>query len=141
MTDDKRGPDLDRPEELVRDFDALKHEVRAAGRVPDFGAMMARAKEQAAGDEPTPVRIRRWAPLAAAAAVAALLLSGLPGDDDEREFERLVASYSETAGTWRSPTASLMDIPGVDLGAVPSFGGAPGVVTPPGSEPVEGRDS
>lgn len=156
-----------RPEELAADFLALRAEMEDSGRIPAFHEVMARAREEADGegaggeadsdiaaakgrrrkgessvgaDRRVGSRIR-WIPLAAAAAAVGLLLVGLPGDGDEQQFERLVASYSESAGAWRSPTASLMDIPGVDLGAVPSFGSRVGTLEGEQAQPVEGRDS
>lgn len=87
---------------------------------------------------------RLWAPLAAAAALVGLLV-GLPASDSsdaDAEFERLVAGYSASvsAGAWRSPTAPLLDIPGVDLGSLPSFQGSLGGMAPPGAD-VPRRDS
>lgn len=133
--------------DLQRDFEALRDRVEGSGRVPDFTAMIGRARAQAAGlaegagraptSGPTGVRPRRrswvrWAPLAAAAVAAGVLLFGGPGTSADAEFERLVAAYSSTIApaARQSPTASLMNIPGIDLGAVPSFGaysrGVPG---------------
>lgn len=124
MTPERRDP------ELRAAYDALRRSVTEEGRVPDFEGMMAGARERTERDsrDPTLAPRRRtalrWAPLAAAAAVAGLLLLGRPGPDPDAEFERRVADYRSlgAAGAWRSPTAALLDIPGVDLGAVPSFG-------------------
>lgn len=136
-------------QDLQRDFEALRGRVEGSGRAPDFATMMARARAEAAGLAEDASRAPesgrsdaghgsrrspwvRWAPLAAAAAAAGLLLIGGPGPSADAQFERLVANYSSTiAPTARqSPTASLMNIPGIDLGAVPSFGayssGVPG---------------
>lgn len=135
--------------DLARDFEALRSRVEDSGAVPDFTAMMARARADAAGPgqdaravgQPGAGRtIGRgrwmpWAPLAAAAAAAGVLLLGRPGTSADAQFERLVADYTSTiAATARqSPTASLMRIPGIDLGAVPSFGGySSGTLTPDG---------
>jgi hypothetical protein len=70
------------------------------------------------------MQIGGWASAAVAAAVAGVLLMGGPSDAD-REFERLVASYTTdlSAGAWSSPTAALMNVPGMNLTrSVPSFG-------------------
>jgi hypothetical protein len=145
-----REPD----DQQLRDaFEALKSENRRAGATPDFGEMMARARaeaEAAAGKdaprspEVTPlrgtggaplaapplgrswrVRARQWVPLAAAAAVAAIFAWNGTSSAD-REFERLVATYTtDLAGSaTASPTDGLLRTPGLDLGAVPSFSGS-----------------
>ena len=76
--------------------------------------------------------------LATAAAAAGVLLVSPPADTADAEFERLVAAYARS-GSWTSPTASLLEIPGIDLAEVPSIGGAlPGV---DGSDAPNGRDS
>lgn len=122
----------EKDQDLQRDFEALRGRVEGSGRVPDFETMMARARAEAAGLGSRRLPWLWWAPLAAAAAAAGLLLIGGPGTSADAQFERLVANYSSTiAPTARqSPTASLMNIPGIDLGAVPSFGayssGVPG---------------
>lgn len=137
---------------LRDEFRRLRTEVEA-DRVPDFNAMMARAKEEVAArpalevvaggggdssstgigvrdDERTRrriVRIGGWVSLATAAAAAGILLIGTPGTSEaDAEFERLIVAYSTdaAAGAWRSPTANLLRTPGVDLGAVPSVGSA-----------------
>lgn len=145
-------------DDLRADFQALRADVEASDGVPSFDAMFSRAKAEAASPEAAAggaavtndlerARRRRafpvapWIPLAAAAAVATILLVGLPGPDGDAEFERLVADYSTTATAWRSPTASLLEIPGVDLGAVPSIGtGLPSFDLPEADAP-QGRDS
>jgi len=116
-------------------FGALRERERGAGRVPDFGVMMAEARRQAGAGPRLEVvagggHRRRlfwlggWASAAVAAGVAALLLLGRsPSGDDE--FARLVAAYAtETAtGEWISPTAGLLDVPGMDLmRSLPSIG-------------------
>jgi hypothetical protein len=126
-----------RPDEegLLREaFQDLKRDTRRRGAVPDVQAMLARARSEAPTEEEDGVRplrlpgawVRRggWLSLAAAAVAALVLLDG--GSRADREFERLVASYSTdlAAGAWRSPTDALLRMPGVDLGAVPSFGPA-----------------
>lgn len=145
--------------ELREEFDALRRDAGRSGRVPDFDAMMARAKDEVVSrpalevvaggaarssdaakpgsDERTGdgvrarrrvVRIGGWVSLATAAVAAGLLLVQNPtrGLDADAEFERLVAAYSAdaAAGAWRSPTDGLLDMPGLDLGAVPSVGGS-----------------
>lgn len=139
MTDDTRE------DGMRKDFRALRREVEESGAVPDFDAVMRRARAGAV--EPTlqahPGRAwwRPWVPLAAAAAVVGVLLVGRPGSDGDAQFERLVADYSTmvAGGAWRSPTASLMHVPGVDLGAVPSFGGYAGSARPDADD-SEGRN-
>ncbi|MDH3270271.1 MAG: hypothetical protein OEN56_03000 [Gemmatimonadota bacterium] len=140
-------------DDLRSDLTALRDDVRTSGRVPDFDAMLRRAKVEAAAGRAEgervlrprkawAIRSRAWVPLAAAAAAVGLFLVGGPRTDADAEFERLVADYARTAATTlRSPTASLMEIPGVDLGAVPSIGGSlPGLTFPETGTP-EGRDS
>lgn len=87
------------------------------------------------------VRFGGWVSLAAAAGAAGLLFVESGVDPEDAEFEALVAAYSTDAasGAWRSPTAALLDVPGLDLGAVPSVGG----VLPAGSDgrAAAGRDS
>jgi hypothetical protein len=92
------------------------------------------------------LRIGGWASAAVAATVAALLLTDGWADADA-EFEALVASYSAdvTAGGWRSPTSSLLDVPGMELvRTLPSIG-APARGLDPATRPPSldepGRDS
>ncbi len=121
---------------LQEAFEDLRSDTQRRGSVPDATAMLNRARSEASasspgqaatspGGPPSPNWARRagWLSLTAAAAVFALLLVDGPSQAD-REFERLVASYSSdtAAGAWRSPTGALLDTPGLDLGAVPSFG-------------------
>ncbi len=120
----------DRPEDdLSGEFRAMRARLERTGAVPDFDAMMRRARADATrsperGSHPR-FAWRRWAPLAAAAALAGILVVGPGRDDADAEFERLVSDYAElmAGAAGRSPTASLLDVPGVDLGAVPSFAG------------------
>lgn len=120
----------DRPEdELSGEFRALRARLERPGAVPDFDAMILRARADAARTSEPPSHApfirRRWVPVAAAAALAGILLLA-PGEEDaDAEFERLVSDYTELmAGVaGRSPTAPLLHVPGVDLGAVPSFAG------------------
>lgn len=134
MTQSGNDPDL------RRDFEVLRHRVEGSDAVPDFATMMARARAEAAGHEGEALREPesrrsvtgrgrrgglwiRWAPLAAAAAFAGLFFVGRPGSSEDAQFERLVAEYTTiSAAVGQSPTASLMRVPGIDLGAVPSFG-------------------
>jgi hypothetical protein len=126
--------------QLEEAFAALRAED--AGRAPSFETTLATAGRRAAGDPgvrilPFERRPFRWAAagagLAAAAVLAALLVSG-PGGDDA--FEAAVTSYSQVMGGsgWRSPTASLLDVPGRSLlGTVPGIGtgvGTPGARGP-----------
>ncbi len=127
-------------ERLKEDFGQLRAETEGSARVPDFRAMLDKAKVDAAarpdlqviqgGRSDSGVRRRRvlqiggWASAAVAAALAGVLLMGGPSDAD-REFERLVASYTAdlSSGAWRSPTSALLNVPGMNLTrSVPSFG-------------------
>ena len=137
MTDEPRDP------ELRAGFDALRRSMAEEGRIPPFEPMLEAARAEARR-RPAPRRARPfllWTPLAAAAAVAALFLLAQPASDADAEFERLVADYTQLAagGTWRSPTASLLQTPGVDLGAVPTFRGALSGLNRPGSRAPDGR--
>jgi len=127
-------------------FHALRAETEGSGRVPDFQAMMERARQDAErattlqvmdGGAPAkgtrlPRRRVLWigggASAALAAALAGLLLTrGGPSPDEE--FERLVASFAaEAPAAWRSPTDRLLDVPGMEfIRTVPSVGrGLPG---------------
>jgi hypothetical protein len=123
-----------RDDELREAFQALRAEEHQARRAPEFGSMLVEAKRRAAarpqlqvvrgGSRRRLFRLGAWASAAVAAGVAAvLLIDRSPSGDDD--FARLVASYStETAaGTWSSPTSSLLDAPGMDLmRSVPSIG-------------------
>jgi hypothetical protein len=148
-----------RGEEALRDdFRALRAEVQESGTVPDFDSMMVRVREEARAstasadrDGAAPQHPRRtragwgrlgwWIPVAAAAAVVGMLLLDAPDSDAEADFERLVADYSTEVEAWRPPTAPLLDIPGVDLGSVPSIGSPLGGGERPKAEAPEGRDS
>lgn len=158
-----------REHDALRDeFQRLRSETGASGRVPDFGAMMARAKAEAQADaaarpQLTAVagsadvhggrRPRRaiviggWASVALAAAIAGILLvEGHRGSADAR-FESLVAAYSaeSAGGAWSSPTANLLDVPGMSLTrTMPAVGDPlrdfdPGEAA--GRRDAEGRDS
>lgn len=129
-------------DEQLRDaFAALRAETGASGQVPDFRAMLDRARADAAATPRLEVeaggasdararrrgrtlRIGGWASVAVAATVAALLLTDGRSDADA-DFDALIASYSAdvSAGAWRSPTSALLDVPGMDLvRTVPSIG-------------------
>ena len=121
-------------------------EVRARDeeRAPSFQAILRRAREEAADpaltvvsgkDAPpsrAPRRLLRWgAPMAAAAVLATLLVTG--DRHANREFDRLVNDWSRTAQvTLRSPTDGLLTVPGSEyLRSVPAVGsGAPRTATP-----------
>lgn len=162
MNDDRKTG-VDRPADLDAEFRNLAHDVEASGRVPDFASMMERVNAEVADADVIAIgsrapvwgtssarpsddarrdfrRFGRWIPVAAAAAVAGLLLLG-DGSGGDDEFERLVLDYSASAGDWRSPTASLMNIPGVDLGSVPSIGRGLLDIDLPDTNTDEGRDS
>lgn len=138
-------------------FGALREHDRGAGRAPEFGAMLAEAKRQAdarpqlevvagGGHRRRLFWLGGWASAAVAAGVAALVLLGRgpSGDDD---FARLVAAYTTeaAAGEWSSPTASLLDVPGMDLmRSMPSIGSPlrgldPSSLPPRPSSPQEER--
>lgn len=139
MTDHREDADLRAA------FDDLRDEVDRT--TPGFAGMIAGARADARLESELPLRLhvdaddsgseagrsgsrRRifviggWASLAAAAAVAGLLLVDRPVDEADAEFEALVASWTTVART-PSPTAGLLDLPGLDLGSVPRIGRAP----------------
>jgi len=128
--------DLQRDNDLKARFQELRSESR--GSAPDFAAMMARVKAEAeAGAQgesgmDAPSRKRsgrrkgRWAwaggSLAAAAAAAGLLFFS-PSARADRDFERTVRSYTDAAGSWRSPTDRLLRVPGSEITrSIPSIG-------------------
>lgn len=115
------------------------------GAVPVFEEMMARAQAEVSAEPSLDVvhgpagrssradgarrdlaRIGGWVSLAAAAAAVGLLFLDPSGTGADAEFERLVTAFAADAGSgaWRSPTSALLEMPGLDLGAVPSIGGA-----------------
>lgn len=134
----------EREHDALRDeFQRLRSETEGAERVPDFGAMMARAKAEAsrppmsvvdggsAADAVVVHRPRRalviggWATAALAAAIAGVMLVDSRGGNAEDTFERMVAAYTTdvAAGAWKSPTSSLLDVPGMSYTrSVPSVG-------------------
>lgn len=121
-------------------FQELRGEAARPGQVPDFEAMLARARSGEAELPPLVVvdgaaasagrsrlsygrlaRAGAWASAALAATVAGLLLTDRR-PSDEAEFEQLVAAYS--ADAWRSPTSGLLEVPGMELTrSIPSIGG------------------
>ena len=123
------------------DLRARFAELRAETSTPSFGAVLERATAEAR-ERPAlgvsrggAVRSRRrvieigaWASAAIAATVAGLLLfegDPVPPSSADDRFAELVAAYSQnvSAGGWRSPTSSLLDVPGMELvRAVPSLG-------------------
>ena len=148
----------ERENDALRDaYQRLRSETEGSARVPDFGAMMARAKEEAARPSMAVVagrgRPRRalvvggWATVALAAAIAGILLVDSRGGGDEQRFEHLVATYTADAagGVWTSPTAGLLDVPGMSFTrSMPSVGDPlrdfdPRAVSEPSAP--EGRDS
>ena len=129
-------------EHLKEEFGQLRAETEGSVRVPDFGTMLEKAKADAVappelqviqgGQSDAGSRRRRvvliggWASAAVAAAMAGVLLMGGRSDAD-REFERLVASYTAdvSSGAWQSPTSGLLNVPGMGLTrSVPSLGSA-----------------
>jgi hypothetical protein len=122
--------DSEDSEELRRLFRELRsQEARAA---PSFQDVMARARDELRQNREAPdsnlpgpsgerfrtVRSRLLAGggLLAAAAVAALMLVGIP-DATDRSFEEAVRSFSTNPalGAWRSPTQNLLRVPGMEL--------------------------
>jgi hypothetical protein len=125
------------------DFLELRAHVERPEAIPDFETMMARAHAEVGARPALAVvdggasgsrserdarrqltRIGGWMSLAAAAAAAGLLLVEPPSADADAEFQSLVIAFAAdgAAGAWRSPTSSLLSLPGLDLGSVPSVG-------------------
>ncbi len=114
--------DLQRDDDLKARFQELRAERR--GAAPDFAAMMARVRADVEVGVPVEPLTRssrrrlRWAwaggSLAAAAAAVGLLFFN-PGARADREFERVVRSYTASAGSWRSPTDGLLQLPGSEI--------------------------
>ena len=112
-------PDRD-DQQLRSRFGDLRHKDR--DRVPDFGTMMARAREDAArsGLEayPRSRSVRRiprrmaWGGSLLAAAAATVLLLILPPGTSEGEFVHVVQSFSAdpASGAWKSPTDGLLEL-------------------------------
>ncbi len=122
--------DLER--EGAPSFRAMLERARADAAVQAGGAEQADGAAQAHGPpRAAPARDRRrwlrvggWASVAAAAALAGLLITQQRADANaDAEFERLVASFDASAGSWQSPTAALLEVPGSDLmRSMPSVG-------------------
>ena len=152
-----------RDDDLLRErFRTLRADVRrSSDRIPDFRAMLERAKSDA---EPPSLELEQggasgrvsgrrrgllwtggWASALAAAALAGLLLTS-GGEDQDAQFEQLVASFATdaSAGAWRSPTSGLLDVPGMELTrSVPSIGGSARGLDPaslPDRPAPEGRE-
>ena len=146
-------------DDLRSAYRSLEEETRS-NRVPDFQAMMAKAREEAGAPDLGVVqggaarrpRGRRavwaagWATTALAAALAGVIFTAGGPSEGDAEFELLVASYSANpaGGAWSSPTSELMDVPGMELvRTMPSLGGMIRGVElgerpdPPGSEGLE----
>jgi len=156
----------DRDDHRLRDgFRALRAHAERPGAVPDFENMLAQAKASAAGLPPLELvgaasgghqraddgrrrltRLGGWVSLAAAAAAVGVLFVSPGVSTGDAEFERLVSAFATDAGAggWRSPTSALLDVPGLDLGAVPTIGGTlrdmGAAASSTGTGP-EGRDS
>ena len=141
--------------ELRGRYSRLRAEDRAG--MPEFDALLARAQSQVAEEasqrgesgsaDIAPIQVgrrrllglpshaARWSLVAgslAAAALAGVML--LPPSADEN-FEALVAGFSSDAagGNWRSPTAGLLDVPGIELVRfLPSIGGTLDLTVDPG---------
>ncbi|MBC7898171.1 MAG: hypothetical protein H7066_22315 [Cytophagaceae bacterium] len=71
-------------------------------------------------------RVLAWgAPLLVAAGLGAILV--IPDRLKDQEFDRTVAEWSRTEGTFRSPTDGLLAVPGSEfLGRGPSVAGSAG---------------
>lgn len=126
-------PDHEEDQDLRGLFQQLREEDRK--RAPEFGILWARAREEAAGSGPEtfsrrratrrfPLRLVWGGSLLAAAAAATLLLARIPSTSDS-EFVQVVQAYTSNpaSGAWKSPTRSLLDLPGTTvLSTVPSLG-------------------
>lgn len=120
MSGQRQDPDLRERYEAMRREDS--------GRAPRFASVLARARVEAAREQSQekssvwrshPLAWRRvgWASgLAAAAVIAALIVIPRIGSDEDAFEEAVHAFQTDPAlGAWRSPTASLMDLPGSHL--------------------------
>ncbi|MBT8398148.1 MAG: hypothetical protein HKO65_15445 [Gemmatimonadetes bacterium] len=130
--------------QLRSQFDDLRRRER--GRVPDFGTMVARAREDAArsGLDAYPLSqgVRRlprrlaWGGSLVAAAAATVLLLILPPDTSDSEFVHVVQGFSAdpAAGAWKSPTDGLLELPGSEiLSTVPSISSRRWLLDPSGN--------
>ncbi|MGE0158516.1 MAG: hypothetical protein AB7T31_03835 [Gemmatimonadales bacterium] len=125
------------------------HELRADNEraVPPFAGVLERAAADAraqpalgivrgGGSRRRVLKMGAWASAALAAAVAGILLVDRPttsAPSADEQFAELVASYATdmSAGAWRSPTSSLLEVPGIELmRSVPSIGASADVGAP-----------
>jgi hypothetical protein len=136
MNEQKRTSESD--DDLRARFGDLRAD--AERRAPSFASVLERAsadlRDQPAlgvvrggglGARRRVVKVGAWASLAVAATVAGLLLldgGALTGPSEDDQFAALVAAYSDlSAGAFRSPTSSLLDVPGMELvRGMPSLG-------------------
>ena len=116
-------------EQLRELFTALRAETQAQTPAPPFDAMISEAKRAAAAREQLRLvpggrrgaryRLVRWGGWTSAAVAAALVGLMLIGNDPptDEAFEQLVTAYSTDAsgGAWVSPTADLLEVPGLEL--------------------------
>ncbi len=134
-------------------FQELREQTESGSEIPVFDAMIERAKVDPAGkptlegidvggDGRAAVRARRryawggWASAAVAAGILAIVMTRGGGEDEA--FERLVTAYATdvTSGAWSSPTAGLLEVPGLELlRGVPTLGGS--VTGQPGERPED----
>ena len=103
---------MSRDEDLRARFDALRR-VDAAS-APAFGAVMDRPVVR----RPRGLLISAGV-LAAAAAAAVFLVVRAPSPTEPPPLEVIVAPEAPSLLTWRSPTASLMDMAGTGVLTVP----------------------
>lgn len=157
------GQDFGETEEALRErFQALRAEDRRGA--PDVAAMLERARAEIdtsralLGERPEPldslskldepvevisfppsrVRLPLLVGTLAAAAFAGLMFIGQGTTDD---FDMIVQQYAQgrSTGLWESPTAGLMDVPGMEfVRAMPSVGRGLGTsLTAPGHAGVK----
>jgi len=115
-------------------------------QIPDFGTLMARAREEASrsglealpgnrASRRLPRRLAWGGSFLAAAAMATLLLVQPPGTS-ESEFVQVVQTFSSNpaSGAWESPTDALLDFPGKELlTTVPSISSRRWLLDPSGN--------
>jgi hypothetical protein len=121
----RQDPDLRERFEAMRRGDA--------SRVPRFASVLASAKKEAAQEQSSewssvrvPWRRVGWVSGLAAAAVITALIVIPRGRSEEVAFEQAVQAFQTdpALGSWRSPTASLLDVPGSQLiTTMPRLGG------------------
>jgi len=101
-------------QELAKRFAALR--AREEARTPPFDAVLDAARRRA----PRPVPVRPWRALAAAAAVMVAITGSWLALRPHRDPAASVPVWE-----WRSPTASLLDVPGTHLlNGMPALPGA-----------------